>query len=499
MKKVTKSILMFTTAGVMALSPCPVGALTQNETVYVKLQPNGATDYISVIEHLKNDLSEAELFDETILENLENLNGFEGFTVDGKNVKWDAQGKDIFYRGTTNKELPVQLQVTYKLNGEEKALDELLGQAGQVEITLNYTNLSKVDDLYTPFVVAVATKFDAEKVSNVTVTNGKVVTNGRTTAITAIAAPGLYESLGLEELKGSNEVIISFETDEFELSDIYSVVTPELLNATELKTFAELDELYAKTNQLASGSQQLVNGSASLTQGLRQFREAILGTKNKLTSQKTLLDNATLGQIKSSASTAAMQSIQAQSSTIQQEAMANLRNNTELIQLLMPAARDMCLANPTTAGLCDNPDVLQQYLDGILTQFGATLSASSVALAQRVATQTANTVAESVATEVANSLQQGLTQAMVGVLDEMLQGVDKLLAGAYELQTGAQRFNNDGIQPLVDFVNGKVRVTTDKVQRLIEIAEQYDNYAGLADQAQGTIKFVLMIEEKHKK
>ncbi len=499
MKKVTKSILMLTTAGVMALSPCPVGALTQNETVYVKLQPNGTTKYISVIEHLKNDLSETELFDETILTNLENLNGFEGFTVDGKNVKWDAQGKDIFYRGTTNKELPVQLKVTYKLDGEEKALDELLGQAGQIEIVLNYTNLSKVGDLYTPFVVAVATKFDAGKVSDVTVTNGKVVTNGRTTAITAVAAPGLYESLGLEELRSSDEITIGFKTEDFELSDIYSVVTPELLNEADLKTFAELDELYAKTSQLASGSQQLVVGSASLTQGLREFREAVVGARNKLASQQNLLDRTTLAQIKNSASASAVQNVQAQSSTIQQETMANLRTNAELLQLLTPAAHDMCLANPATASLCDNPDVLQQYLDGILTQLGATLSASSVELAQRVAVQTANAVAENVATEVANSLQQGLTQAMVSVLDEMLQGVDKLLAGSYELQTGTQRFNNEGIQPLVNFVNGRVRVTTDKVQRLIEIAEQYDNYAGLADQAQGTTKFVLMIEEKHKK
>ena len=257
MKKVLTSSMCLATAGILALSPVPTFALTQDETVYVKLQANGEVKKISVTEHLLNDLKDNELFDKSILTGIENLNGFEGFVVDGENVKWDAQGKDIYYRGEATKELPVKLTVSYFLDGEEKSLEEMLGKSGKVEIRLKYTNLSKVGNMYTPFVAAVATTLDESKVSNVSVSNGKAVSNGRTIAVTAVAAPGLYESLGLEELRGADEVVLSYETEKFELGDIYSIVTPKLLDSEDLKVFAELDDLSAKSNQLSQSSSQI--------------------------------------------------------------------------------------------------------------------------------------------------------------------------------------------------------------------------------------------------
>ena len=107
-----KSSICLATAGALALTPLPTFALSQDETVYVKLQANGEVRTISVTEHLVNDLKNNELFDKSILTNVENLNGFEGFVVDGENVKWDAQGKDIYYRGESTKELPVKLEVS---------------------------------------------------------------------------------------------------------------------------------------------------------------------------------------------------------------------------------------------------------------------------------------------------------------------------------------------------------------------------------------------------
>ena len=127
MKKIIKSSMCLATAGVLALTPLPSFALSQDETVYVKLQENGVVKTISVTEHLINDLKDNELFDRSILTNIENLNGFEGFVVEGENVKWDANGKDIYYRGDAAKELPVKLSVSYFLDDEEKTPEEMLG------------------------------------------------------------------------------------------------------------------------------------------------------------------------------------------------------------------------------------------------------------------------------------------------------------------------------------------------------------------------------------
>ena len=126
--------------------------------------------------------------------------------------------------------------------------------------------------MYTPFVVAVATTLDETKVSNVKVTNGRAVNNGRTTAIAAVAAPGLYESLGITELKDADTITISYETEKFELGDIYSIITPKILDSVDLKTFTELDDLYASSNKLAVSSKQLVEGTNSLKSGVNELK-----------------------------------------------------------------------------------------------------------------------------------------------------------------------------------------------------------------------------------
>ena len=56
--------------------------------------------------------------------------------------------------------------------------------------------------------------------SDITVTNGKVVNNGSNFIVVGLSTPGLYESLGLQELKGLDTVKISYNTTKFELSSI---------------------------------------------------------------------------------------------------------------------------------------------------------------------------------------------------------------------------------------------------------------------------------------
>ena len=284
MKKFNRNLFALFTAGVVATVPSYASyAYSQDETVYVKLQSTGEVQNISVTEHLINDDKKQELIDHSFLKDIENLNGFETFTIENDSVKWNATGKDIYYSGTTDRKLPIELNISYRLDGVEKTLDDIIGKSGKVEIRLHYKNLSKVGNLYTPFVAAVATTLDESKVSNVHVTNGKATSNGRTIAIAAVAAPGLYESLGLDELKNSDEVVISFETEKFELGEIYTIVTPKILDSADLSTFSELDDLYAKVGLLSQSSNKLVKGTQNLKLGIDELRAAVLAAKQQVT------------------------------------------------------------------------------------------------------------------------------------------------------------------------------------------------------------------------
>ncbi len=496
MKKITRSLTYLAVVGAVAvvpsLSTLSAAALSQDETVYAKLQNDGSAKYISVTKHLINDLKENELFDESILNELENLNGFENFTQDNGTIKWNANGKDIYYRGTTEKELPVQLQATYYLNGEEKPLSEILSKSGQIEIRLKYTNLSKVGNMYTPFVVAVATTLDETKVSNVKVTNGRAVNNGRTIAIAGVAAPGLYESLGIEDLQGSDTVTISYETEKFELGDIYSIVTPKLLDSADLKTFTELDDLYASSNKLAVSSKQLVEGTNALKSGIAELKNGILQAQKKIQNAETKIDAATLTKIKTAASIAAEKQVEAQREVIVASIKTQVEGNEILMNALKLQAAETCSAQ---IGGATCPDANVKAVQNQLTQgVEASMVESSMTLAKTTAKQTAAATAENVAVQVAETVQKTMLPAVSGALDTILGGVDKLAQGANELNNGMVQFDREGIQTLNNFVNGKVKVTANKVEQLVRLAEQYDNFAGMAKGATGTTKFVLMVE-----
>lgn len=494
MKKIYQSGICLTLAGALTLLPVGVAcATTQDESVYVKLQESGEVKQISVIKHLINDSSEQVLQDISSLEKIENLNGFETFTQDKENIEWKAEGKDIYYRGESQKDLPVKLKVSYKLDNEEKSLEEILGKSGRVEIRLKYTNLSKSGNLYTPFVAAMTTTLSEGKAMNVEVKNGKVTSNGRNIIVAGVAAPGLYESLGIDELKGCDEIVISFDTEEFELNDIYSIVTPKILDDLDLKTFSELDDLYASADKLAASSRQLVNGANQLSNGIGELKAGILEAKSKLTAQKNLLDAKTLAKIKTTAGNAAEKQVEAQRATIAAGIKKQVESNATLMQALDLEAGEICKTK--TGGASCPQEMLAKIKSQLVAGVEKNMTDASVSLAKTTARQTAESTAVNTAQQVAASLQENMIPAMTQALDTILAGVNKLANGADELKNGMVKFDREGIQTLQNFVNGKIKVTANKIQQLTKLADQYTNYSGMSKTTQdGTTKFILMIE-----
>lgn len=498
MKKLTKNLLYASVAGITILSstiPYNVYAMTQDETVYAKLQANGDQKYVSVTKHLINDEKTEELTDLSSLSKIENLNGFEGWSVNGPELTWGAAGKDIYYRGESDQELPVTMKVVYKLNGEVKELDEMLGKSGQVEIQLEYINHAKNGNLWTPFVVAVATTLDETKVSNINVTNGKVTSNGRNIAIAAVAAPGLYESLGLKELKDTDKVVISFETTNFELGDIYSVVTPKLLDSADLKIFDELEGLYADTERMSQGSQDLVTGARALRAGILELRTAVASARNQVQGVGGLLDEATIDGIKIQASTAAHESVKTQAPTINAMLEQQLANNEVLLDALKLEAEQMCKAQYATC----SAEMTAKFQEQLLAKVKTTLAQSSMELATQVAMTTAAATAESVATQLAGVVGEKTGALLLAPFDAIVGGIDQVLNGADELCVGIEKFDKEGVQTLNSFVNGQLRGTADKAKRLTQLADQYDNFSGKADGVKSETKFVLMIEGRKAK
>lgn len=256
--------------------------LSKEETVYVIAQADGSVDKVIVSDWIKNGTNASSIDDKTELKDIKNVKGDEAYTLSGDNMcVWDAKGNDIYYQGTTNKELPVAVKVSYLLDGKSITSKELAGKSGKVTIRFDYTNNQYVmaningnqEKIYVPFAMMTGLMLDNDKFTNVQVTNGKIVNEGEKTIVAGIAFPGLETSLGLVDVADisiPDYVEITADVKAFELGNTVTIASNSALS--ELGT-DKLDTSKLKENvdKITDGMSQLLDGSSQLYEGLCQL------------------------------------------------------------------------------------------------------------------------------------------------------------------------------------------------------------------------------------
>lgn len=262
------------------------------ETVYVLADANGEAGDVIVSEWLKNEDYSANILDQTNLTDIVNVKGDETYTKneDGT-ITWDAEGNDIYYQGTSDKELPLNVNITYTLDGNEISPEDLVGKTGKVTIKFDYENNSKQDinvdgkdvEVYTPFAVVSGTMLDGDKFSNVEISNGKVISEGNKYIVMGVAVPGLKESLNIsdenwEKLnkdgnlseKLSNSFEITADVKDFSLDTTITMASSNILSdfgASDVVDTSKVDDIKDDFTTLSSSSTKLVNGACDLKDG----------------------------------------------------------------------------------------------------------------------------------------------------------------------------------------------------------------------------------------
>lgn len=272
----------------------PVFAYTKDETVYSKLDSDGNNYKTIVSTHIKNTENADLINDLSDLLNVKNTSGDETYTQDGNKFVWNANKNDIYYQGESSKELPIECNVKYELDGKELSASEIAGKSGKVKITLQYTNKEErtVDingkkvKMYVPFVVVAGTIIENENARNIEVSSGKVVDDGSKTVVVGMAMPGLQESLGLsdDEVEIPSNVEITMDATNFETSSIMSYVTPKVLEEDDLKVFDNLDEIYGQVNTLQSSMNQIQDGANTLKDGTTELATGANTLKDGVTT-----------------------------------------------------------------------------------------------------------------------------------------------------------------------------------------------------------------------
>lgn len=268
----------------------------KEETVYVNAKASGKTDKVTVSNWLKNSGSvSGNLEDESILSDIKNVKGDEKYTADGDKLTWSTDSEDIYYQGTTDKKLPVSVKLKYYLDGKEMKPSELKGKSGHLKITVDYKNNEKknvsVDgkdtEVYTPFVMMTGMILPNETFSNVTIDNGKIISDGNKNIVVGFGMPGLKDSLNLSSEETDKVTIpesLSIEADvkDFTMSSTYTVALSDLLDDVDMDSIVNVDDLQNALDdledaalQLVSGSDTLADGAGTLANGVNSYTEGV--------------------------------------------------------------------------------------------------------------------------------------------------------------------------------------------------------------------------------
>lgn len=549
-KKIIKKALCLTLIFTSVITNINVYALTKNETVYTILNADGSIKKTTINEHLINDEKLNTIYDYTDLNNIVNINGNEIYKLENKKLTWQAYGNDIFYKGTYEDELPVDIKITYYKDNKEVSYKDILGDSGNIKIVIKYENKDshnvyvngKNETLYTPFVVTSSMTLSSDKYKNVSVTNGKVISLGTKEEVVAVMAPGLYESLDIDSLKTLDETIIEYETTNFSLPTMYFFVTPKLISSSDINALDNIDDLYDKANLLQSNMDKINAGANSLKEGSNKLKDAlkekvttINNTENTLSSEdidkikEAVLEgvnNKYTDEYKKAIGDMAYQEVldsissddtisKALQDSIEEYIQNTLKEyfyeQAKICQMAKLKEEEMT-EDETLSCMMYQSDKVKQDMGNMLGEVSLkTLNTSNdlvlpnivkkvaIEASSKTAKETALNVAEDVSQTVSKNIFQGTKQELTKSLNELLSGVTSIDDGVNNLQSGISKFNEEGIRNLTNIVNNDLKQNTSKLEKLVSLGEEYKTVNNESIESEDEVKFIYVIKGEEKK
>lgn len=260
-------------------------AASKEETVYVNADASGAVDHITVSDWLKNAGSIGALKDFSTLSDITNIKGEETYKTAGNQLIWNTDEKDIYYQGKTDKELPISMKITYKLDGKQTEPKDMVGKSGKMEMNIHFENHEKKsviingrkEEICVPFTMITGVILPTEHFKNVNVDHGKILSDADKDIVAGIAFPGLKKSLGLSKEIASNfdlpeSIKITADVEDFEMGATFTAASSDLLSKLELGSFSENDSLKDSLQELKDSSKKLVSGTNDLDKGIQTLK-----------------------------------------------------------------------------------------------------------------------------------------------------------------------------------------------------------------------------------
>ena len=291
-------------------------SFSKSETVYAVMNGDGSIKSTTVSEHLYSASGLANVTDKTTLTDIQNTESDAEFTQNGEELVWNTNDTDVYYKGNTDKALPIDVKVTYALDGQEAALEDIIGKSGHLTVTVNLKNNEtgtvnvngKDRTIVTPLITAVGVILGGDA-ANVTAEHGMIESAAKSSVAAFVTLPGVKDSLsGLlpDEVNSIEDYLQDTVTVE---ADVEDFTCPQVMVACATSTAAlgtdnvfdlsSINDLTDGINQLNDAMSQLMDGASQLVDGTSQLANgvlALLDGANTLNNSAAALDDG-LGQL----------------------------------------------------------------------------------------------------------------------------------------------------------------------------------------------------------
>ncbi|SHI65791.1 hypothetical protein [Lutispora thermophila] len=515
----------------------------KDETVYVIANADGTIQKIIVSDWIKNMLTN------------EKSNSVEGYELVGKNsIVWDADGSNIYYQGTIEKELPVDISVSYKLDGKTVSPDELAGKSGKVTIRFDYKNNQyetmkingKNEKIYVPFAMLTGMLLDNNTFANIEVSNGKIINDGDRTAVIGLALPGLQENLAIdrEQLEIPSYVEITADVTNFSMGITVTVASNTLFNDIDMEKIdsgSDLSNSMAKLNdamlklldgssslydglstlldkstelvtgidQLADGAAKLKDGAYSLDGGAKKLSDGASDLSQGLDTLSSNNDKLVVGAKKVFETLLSTAETQLKASGLSIPTLT-IDNYATVLNGLIESIDNAKTYNQGHEQVTSADKSKQDYIKSQIASLKASLddyNAFYVGLMNYTAgvAQAASGASDlkSGARQLKNgtdTLYNSICLLYDGVLTmkngapALVNGVAQLKDGAMQLSKGLSQFNEEGVQKLLHTVDD-AEILMDRLKATATVSKNYKSFAEISDSTNSNVKFVYRTDE----
>ena len=231
---------------------CTASAETvKHERVYVVVNHDGEVQTLLDNVHLENGDAQDVLSDRSMLKDIVNVSGHETFTMDGEALTWQADGGSIIYQGTSDKNPDIVPHVAFTLDGRDATAEEIKNTQGVVTMDVSFTMEKNI-----PYLALTLMPIDDKTLTDVSVENGKVFSDGNRTLLIGWAVPGMDVDADLPA-----HFTMTATADHADLSWMMTFATSDPIDWLCDAADEKIGDLSNNVNELRAGLTALCDGN----------------------------------------------------------------------------------------------------------------------------------------------------------------------------------------------------------------------------------------------